>query len=306
LVISPRATIAFKPHWKKDILFRLSSGYYFQPPFYRELIDQSGYVNTNVKDQESIHFVGGADWNFKMWHRPFKFIIEAYYKDLVNVIPYEINDVSVNYFPNQTAKGYVQGIDMKINGEFVKGLESWFSLSVLQAKYKINNANYYLYYNSYGQQIVPGVTANTAVFDSVKHTMGYQPMPTDQTVTASLFFQDYLPRFPNFKVYLNLIFGTGIPFGPPSQKLYGDTLRSPFYQRVDLGCSYLIAGSRGKGKKGVTRYFRSIWIGLEVFNLLQANNVISYNWISDASGTQYAIPNYLTAREVNARLVVNF
>ncbi len=200
----------------------------------------------------------------------------------------------------------VQGIDMKINGEFVKGLESWFSLSVLQARYKINNTNSYLYYNSYGQRIVPGVTANTVIADSVKQNIGYQPMPTDQTVTASLFFQDYLPRFPNFKVYLNLIFGTGIPFGPPSQKIYGDTLRSPFYQRVDLGCSYLLVGHKDKDKKGLTRYFRSIWIGLEVFNLLQANNVISYNWISDASGTQYAIPNYLTAREVNVRLMVNF
>jgi hypothetical protein len=306
LVVSPRATLAFKPHWKRDVLLRFSSGYYFQPPFYRELIDQYGNVNTNVKAQESVHFVGGADWNFKLWHRPFKYVVEAYYKDLVNVIPYEINDVRVSYFPNQTAKGYVQGIDMKINGEFVKGLESWFSLSVLQARYKINNTNSYLYYNSYGQRIVPGVTANTTIADSVKQNIGYQPMPTDQTVTASLFFQDYLPRFPNFKVYLNLIFGTGIPFGPPSQKIYGDTLRSPFYQRVDLGCSYLLVGHKGKDKKGLTRYFRSIWIGLEVFNLLQANNVISYNWISDASGTQYAIPNYLTAREVNVRLMVNF
>lgn len=308
LVISPRGTIAYKPNWRKDILFRLSSGFYYQPPFYREIIDQYGLLHTEIKAQESVHFVGGMDWNLKLWKRPFKFVAEAYYKDLVNIIPYGINNVYVNYYPDQTAKGYVQGIDMKINGDFVKGLESWFSLSVLQAKYKVNNGYYYTYYNSYGQRIIPGVTANTAVADSVKGSIGYQPMPTDERVTASLFFQDYLPRFPNFKAHLNLIFGTGIPFGPPSKTIYGDTLRSPFYERVDLGFSYLLVGKKGKdsAKKGLKRYFRSIWIGLDVFNLLQANNVISYNWISDVSGRQYAIPNYLTAREVNVSLMIDF
>jgi hypothetical protein len=304
LVVSPRATLAYKPHWKKDILFRFSSGYYFQPPLYKEMLDQYGILHTDLKAQESIHFVAGADWNFNAWQRPFKFVFEAYYKDLVSVIPYEINNVYVNYYPDQTAKGYVQGIDMKINGDFVKGLESWFSLSILQARYQVNNAFYYDYYNTYGQQIIPDVTTNNVPVDSVKHTLGYQPMPTDQRVTASIFFQDYLPRFPNFKVNLNLIFGTGIPFGPPSQTLYGDTLRSPFYQRVDLGCSYLLVGKKGQAKRGFAKYFRSIWIGLEVFNLLQANNVISYNWIADASGREYAVPNYLTAREVNVRLQI--
>ncbi len=303
-VVSPRATLAYKPNWKKDILFRLSSGYYFQPPFYRELIQPDGYLNTSVKDQESIHFVGGADWNFKAWNRPFKFVVEAYYKDLVNVIPYNISDVYINYYPDLTAHGYAEGVDMKINGDFVKGMNSWFSLSVLNAKYKINNANYYLYYNSYGQQILPGVTANTTVADSSRHTAGYIPMPTDQEVTASLFFEDYLPRFPDFKVHLNLIFGAGIPFGPPAKPPYADTLRTPFYQRVDLGFSYLLLGRKGQVKKGFTRYLKTVWVGLEVFNLLQANNVISYNWISDVSGRQYAIPNYLTAREVNVTLSV--
>ncbi len=304
LVISPRATLAYKPKWKKDILFRFSSGYYFQPPFYRELIMLDGTLNTAVRDQEAIHFVAGTDWNFKAWNRPFKFVVEGYYKDLVNVIPYNISDVYINYYPDLTAHGYVEGIDMKINGDFVKGLNSWFSLSVLNAQYKINNASYYLYYNSYGQQITPGVTANTAVADSAKHTAGYIPMPTDQEVTASLFFEDYLPRFPDFKAHLNLIFGTGIPFGPPGKPPYADTLRTPFYQRVDLGFSYLLLGRKGQVKKGFTRYLKTVWVGLEVFNLLQANNVISYNWISDVSGRQYAIPNYLTAREVNVTLSV--
>lgn len=308
VLISPRATVAYKPHWKKDMLFRLSSGLYYQPALYNEMVDQYGILHPDIKAQESIHFVGAMDWNFKAWNRPFKFVVETYYKDLVNVIPYQINDVYVNYFPGQTAKGFVQGVDMKINGEFVNGLESWFSLSILQAKYQINNAYYYYYYNSYGQRIIPDQTANLAVADSVAHKVGWSPMPTDQRVTASLFFQDYLPRFPHFKVHLNLIFGSPLPFGPPSKTLYGDTLRNlTFYQRVDIGASYQIVGKKGQGiKKGLARSYRSIWIGLEVFNLLQANNVISYIWIADASGRQYAVPNYLTAREVNLRLMVDF
>ncbi len=306
LAVSPRGTFAFKPHWKKDILFRFSSGLYYQPPSYKELLDQFGNLNYNTRDEESIHFVAGSDWNFKMWDRPFKWVVEAYYKDLVNIIPYGINNVYITYYPEQTAKGNVEGVDMKINGEFVNGLESWFSLSVMQAQYQVNNGYYYTYYNSFGQPIIPDVTANTTIADSVRHGVKYQPLPTDQRVTASIFFQDYLPRFPNFKVNLNLIFGTGVPFGPPSKTLYGDTLRSTFYQRVDIGASYLIKGKKGTGKKGFSHYYRAIWIGLEVYNLLQANNVISYNWISDASGRQYAIPNYLTARELNLRLLVDF
>jgi hypothetical protein len=304
MVVSPRATLAFKPNWKKhDILFRLSSGIYFQPPSYKEMLEPDGNLLTSTKDQESIHFVAGMDWNFKAWNAPFKWIAEAYYKDLVSVEPYEINNVSVNYLPGQTAKGYIQGLDMKINGDFVKGLESWFSVSVMQANYQVNNAYYYNYYNSYGQQIVPGVTSNTTVADSVRHGVGVLPMPTDERVTVGVFFQDYLPRFPNLKVNLNILFGTGLPFGPPANNIFGDTLRTPFYKRVDLGVSYLVLGKRGQTKTGLKR-FKSLWIGLEVFNLLQVNNVISYNWIQDVNGREYAIPNYLTAREVNVKVMV--
>ncbi|MGP8217642.1 MAG: TonB-dependent receptor plug domain-containing protein [Bacteroidia bacterium] len=304
-VISPRATLAFKPHWRKvDILFRASSGLYFQPPYYQEMLEPNGSLLYDVKDQESIHFVAGADWNMKLWNQPFKWITEAYYKDLVSVEPYDLNNVMVTYFPNQIASGHVQGIDMKINGDFVRGLESWFSVSVMQASYTIKNAYTEEYFNSYGQQIISGVTANTTVADSVRHTVGALPMPTDQRVTVGFFFQDYLPRFPNLKVNLNLLFGTGLPFGPPSSNVYGDTLRTPFYERVDLGVSYLVIGKRGLVKTGFSRYFKSLWMGLEVFNLLQSNNVISYNWIEDVNGNKYAVPNYLTAREVNVKLMV--
>jgi len=304
LVISPRATLAYKPHWKNDIMFRLSSGLYYQPPFYREMLQPDGSLFTSVKDQESIHFVAGADWNFKAWGQPFKWITEAYYKDLVSVEPYELSNVVVNYFPSQTASGHIEGLDMKINGNFVKGLESWFSLSLMQASYQIKDASYYVDYNSYGQQIIPGVTANTTVADSIKHNVGTLPMPTDERLTVGFFFQDYLPSYPNLKVNLNLLFGTGLPFGPPGNNVYGDTLRSTFYKRVDLGLSYLVIGHRGKTKIGLGKYFKSLWMGLEVFNLLQVNNVISYNWIEDINGRKYAIPNYLTAREVNVKLML--
>lgn len=304
-VVSPRATVAFKPNWKNDILFRFSSGLYYQPPFYKEMLMPDGSLLTNIKDQESIHFVGGVDWNLKAWNNPFKFITEVYYKDLVSVEPYELNNVAVTYIPNQTATGSIKGFDMKINGDFVKGLESWFSLSVMQATYQIHDAYYYNYYNSYGQLIVPGVTANTTIADSSKHNVGTLPMPTDERVTVGFFFQDYLPSFPNLKVNLNLLFGTGIPFGPPGNTVYGDTLRSLFYKRVDLGVSYLVIGKRGQVKTGASRYFKSLWIGLEVFNLLQVNNVISYNWIEDVNGRKYAVPNYLTAREINVKVMVD-
>lgn len=306
LAISPRGSIAYKPDWKRDVLFRLSSGVYYQPPFYRELIDMYGVMHTNVKDQESIHYVLGSDYNFKAWGRPFKLVTEAYYKQLVSVIPYDIDNVYVNYDPTQTAHGYAMGIDSKIGGEFVPGLESWASISILDARYTINNAFTTTNYNSYGQQIIDGQTANTTIAYSEQKPVPQLPMPLDQRVTFSMFFQDYMPGLPNFKVYLNLIFGTGIPFGPPGS-LYGDTLRTPPYERADIGCSYLILGKKGKkNKTGMGKYFKKMWVGLEVFNLLQANNVISYEWIADVSGNKYAVPNYLTAREINVKLALEF
>jgi hypothetical protein len=303
LAISPRGSIAYKPNWKRDFLFRFSTGIYYQPPFYRELIDVYGVLHTNVKDQESIHYVFGSDYNFKAWGRPFKLITEAFYKQLVNVIPYDIDNVYVQYDPSQTAHGYAAGIDSKIGGEFVHGLESWASVSILDARYTINNAYKTINYNTYGQDVTTGASDKIVAYSELE-PIGSLPMPLDQRVTFSMFFQDYMPRFPNFKVYLNLVFGTGIPFGPPGS-LYGDTLRTPPYERVDIGGSYLILGRKGKkNNTGVGKYFKRMWVGIEVFNLLQANNVISYQWIADVSGNKYAVPNYLTAREVNVRLMI--
>lgn len=303
--ISPRASLAYKPNWKRDVLFRLSGGLYYQPPFYQELIDIYGVMHTNVKDEESIHYVLGSDYNFKAWGRPFKLTTEAFYKQLVSVIPYELNDAWVNYYPTQTAHGYAAGVDSKIGGEFVPGMESWASVSLLDARYTINNAFYTVDYNSYGEVITPGVADKTVAYNQ-QFPVGQLPMPLDQRVTFSMFFQDYLPKFPNFKVYLNLVFGTSVPFGPPNN-LYGDTLRTPFYERVDIGGSYLILGKRGqKNNHGAAKYFKRMWIGVQVFNLLQANNIISYEWIEDVKGNKYAVPNYLTAREVNVKITFEF
>ncbi len=303
--VSPRGSIAFKPNWRRDVLFRLASGIYYQPPFYRELIDMYGNLHTNVKDQESVHYLAGMDYNFKAWTRPFKLVVEAYYKQLVSVIPYDIDNVYVNYYPTQTAHGYAAGVDSKIGGEFVQGLESWASVSILDARYTINNAYTTINYNIYGQDVSTGVADKTVAY-SEQLPVYSMPMPLDQRVTFSMFFQDYLPRFPNFKVNLNLIFGTGLPFGPPGDE-YDQVFRSPPYERVDIGGSYLILGKRGqKNNTGAKKYFKKLWIGIEVFNLLQANNVISYEWVADVSGNKYAVPNYLTAREVNLRLMLEF
>ena len=304
---SPRLTFAYAPNWKRDVVFRASSGLYHQPPFYRELRDLNGVLNKNLKAQTSMHFVLASDLNFKAWDRPFKFITEVYYKQLENVVPYEIDNVRIRYYAHNYAKGFARGIDMKINGEFVKDIESWASLSIMQTKEDIKNDFYYDYFNSDGEKIIPGFTFNNKAVDSVRNEPGYIPRPTEQLVTFGLFFQDNMPKLPDFKMHLNLLFGTGVPFGPPSYERYKDTLRMPTYRRVDIGFSYSIIKEDKKSKsKFILNKLKSLWIGLEVFNLLQVSNTISYFWIKDVVGRQYAIPSYLTSRQLNLRVVAKF
>lgn len=306
-LVGPRGTFGFKPNWKRDFLFKFSSGYYYQPPFYRELRDYSGNINYNIKAQTSIHFVLSSDYNFKAWRRPFKFIAEAYYKYLDNLIPYEIDNVRIRYSAKNNAKGYATGIDMKVNGEFVKGLESWFSLSVMQTQEDIKDDYYYEYYNSDGEKIVPGYTYNNVATDSVKFTPGYIPRPTDQRVSLGLFFQDKMPKLPDLKMHLNLLFGSGVPFGPPGSERYQQVLRMPAYRRVDIGFSYqLLKETRTVKPKSPGRYLKSIWLSLEVFNLLGTNNTVSYIWVEDVTSRQYAVPNYLTQRQLNLRTIIKF
>jgi len=307
-LFSPRASFAIKPNrWEKDIVFRFSTGYYYQPPFYKEMRGFQGNINRDIRAQKSIHFVGGLDWNFLIWSRPFKFTTEVYYKMLNDLIPYEVDNVRIRYYADNIAHGYATGIDFKINGEFVRGIESWASLSIMQTEEDIEGDFYYEFYNDEGVQIVPGVTLNDTPADSVRIEPGYIPRPTDQRVNFSLFFQDYLPSNPTYKMHLKLVFGSSLPFGPPDSPKYQHTLRIPAYRRVDIGFSKQIIGEDAVFKpKSALRFIKSLWITAEVFNLLQINNTVSYLWVKDVTNRRYAVPNYLTPRQLNIRLIAKF
>ncbi|MFT6851115.1 MAG: hypothetical protein ACJATA_001933 [Sphingobacteriales bacterium] len=306
LLFSPRGTISYTPDWKKDFLFRFSSGVYYQPPFYRELRNFQGEINEDVKAQQSIHYVLGADYNFTAFGRPFKLIGEAYYKELNNLIPYEIDNVRVQYYAKNNADGFSKGLDFKLNGEFVEGLESWLSLSVLEAKEDIRDDVDVQYFDEDGGRIFPGSqNFENNVSDTISVFPGLLPRPADQRVNFSIFFQDELPQFPSYKVHLNLVYGSGLPFGPPDLDRYRDTARIPPYRRVDIGFSKSIFGSDYKETKSILKNFESVVIKFEVFNLLKVSNTISYLWIRDVTDQQFAVPNFLTSRRVNLRLQIN-
>lgn len=311
-LFSPRGSVSYKPDWETDILFRFSSGFYHQPPFYRELRNNRGEINRDLKAQSSLHFVGGSDLNFRAWNRPFKFVAEAYYKYLDDLVPYDVDNVRIRYYARNNARGYATGIDLKVNGEFVKGVESWASLSVMRTREDIDGDFYTEYYNDEGKRIIPGYTTNNVVVDSAVFGVGSMPRPTDQRVTFGLFFQDYLPRNPTYKMNLSILFGTGLPFSPPGSVKLRNARRMPSFRRVDIGFSKQIAGKReddaGRSpfQKGILRHIDDIWISLEVLNLLQVNNTISYIWIRDVNNRQYAVPNYLTPRQLNVKVSVNF
>ncbi|CAN5908917.1 carboxypeptidase-like regulatory domain-containing protein [soil metagenome] len=307
LVVSPRAQLTFKPHWKQDITFRAATGLYSQPPFYRELRKYDGTINTNIRAQTSVHGVLGSDWTFKAWGRDLRFIAEAYYKYLDNLIPYEVNDVRIRYFGDNMAHGYAYGLDLKLNGQIVDRVESWMVLSLLRTRENLYHDDYYLYLNSDGDTIIPGYTFNNVPTDSIHEIPGMIPRPTDQLVTFSLYFQDYLPVLPDCKMSLGLIVGTGLPFGPPTHERYKAVFRMPPYRRVDIGFSYqIIKEEKPLKKTNPFHFMKSLWMGVEVYNLLQVQNTLSYYWVKDVTGRSYAIPNYLTNRQLSARMIVHF
>ncbi len=287
-LVSPRFTVAYKPPWKKDIVFRFSTGYYYQPPFYRELRNPQGELNPDLKAQKSIHFVAGADLNFMAWGRPFKFVAEAYYKYLDDLVPYVINNVRIIYYAENISHGYATGLDMKVNGEFVKGVESWASLSLLKTMEDIEND---FYYDSDGNLIEPG----------------YIRRPTDQRLNFGMYFQDYLPKNPTYRMHLSFLYGTNLPFGPPDQPKYKHVFESSPYLRVDVGFSKQLIG-RGTpfSPKNPLRHFEAMWISLEVFNLLQHLNTVSYIWVRTINNLQYPVPNRLTPRQINVKLIIDF
>jgi hypothetical protein len=292
LNVSPRATISYKPNWEKDWVFRASWGYYQQAPFYRELRNYDGTLSINPKTQQSIHYVLAADHQFLMFgKRKFRFISELYYKNMKNIIPYEVDNVRIRYYANDKADAYSMGADFKVNGEFVKDLESWFSLSFLKTEENIKNDSYAI--------------QNAAGVDSATVYPGYIPRPTDQRFNFSIFFQDKLTKDPSVKVHLNVVFGSRLPFGPPDFARYKDTLRMPPYWRADIGFSKEWVGLKSGGEAKIGP-FKSIMLYAEVFNLFKRSNTISYLWIRDVRDQQYAIPNYLTSRQLNVRLVAKF
>ncbi|MEX0811481.1 MAG: TonB-dependent receptor [Chitinophagales bacterium] len=289
-VVSPRAQFSYKPGTRRDVVFKFASGLYAQPPFYRELRNLDAVVNKNVKSQKSVHVVAGTDLNFTVWDRPFTFVTEVYYKYLYDLVPYEFDNVLIRYFGENKATGYVAGVDFRLNGQFVKGEESYISMSIMQAQENIEDETYI---DSEGNEVDPG----------------FIPRPTDQRFRFSMFFQDYFPKSNTFKVHLNFIYATGLPFGPPDNVRYNDDLRIPAYRRVDIGFSAGIY-DRSKGNKlSKTKLFgklKSIWATLEVYNLFGVENTISYLWIKDITNRVYAVPNTLTARRINLRLIVKF
>lgn len=306
-VVSPRLTLSYKPNWKADMVFKASWGYYYQPPFYREMRGFDGKLNSNIKAQESIHYLLSADYNFKIWRRPFKLIVAGYYKDMKNLIPYEIDNVRIRYFAKNNSTGYATGVDMRLNGEFIKGIESWFTLGVMKTYENIDGDRKVTYFNAKGDSIIPGYTFDTKATDSSVVYPGYIPRPTDQRVTFGMFFQDYIPKLPSCKMYLNMQFGTGLPFGPPTHERWKQVFRMPPYRRVDIGFAYqIIKEEHALPKKNPFHYLKGMWLSLEVFNLLQINNTVSYTWVTDVTGRQYAVPNYLTRRQLNVKLQVKF
>lgn len=289
-MISPRIACSIKPEWEKDILFRFATGIYYQPPFYKEIRRPDGSLNPQIRAQESYHFVAGSDYNFILWDRPFKLTTEAYYKYMNNLIPFIVENVRIIYSGENSSKGYATGIDFKINGEFVEGVESWMSLSVMQTN-EILQDNFY---NDY-------FASNPDAVENV-----WIPRPTDQRVTVNIFFQDYLPMLPNFKMNMNLGFGTGLPVYYPNTDFNTVITRTPPYRRVDIGFAYEIIGPKTKKTKGIWRHFTNMDLTFEILNLLDIKNVVSYLWVKDNQNYVYLVPNYLTPRQLNLKLAVKF
>ncbi len=271
---SPRGQFAIKPDWEKDMVFRFSTGMYVQPPSYRELRDSNGTVLPNVKAQKSIHFVLSNDYSFKMWNRPFKLVSEAYYKSIYDVNPYTLDNVRIRYQANNNAKAYAQGLDFRLNGEFVPGTESWFSFGYLKTEENIDNK-------------------------------GYISRPTDQRLKFGILFQDYMPNLPSVKLYLNLVYNTGLPGGSPSYAdpyVYQSRLRD--YRRADIGFSKVFTDNNKNLPDGHwLKKFKDLSAGLEIFNLFNNQNTITNTWVRDVyTKNQYGIPNYMTNRVFNIKI----
>ena len=276
-IISPRAQFAIKPNWKKDVLFRFSGGWYSQPPSYRELKNFNGKINVAVKAQKSIHFVAGMDYSFDVWERPFKLTTEMYYKDLSALNAYAVDNVRIRYRADNVTTGYAQGFDLRLNGEFVPGSESWVSLGYLKTEENIDNR-------------------------------GAISRPSDQRLKFAILFQDYVPNLPNLKAYLNLVYNTGVPGGSPAYAdVYQFQGRLRDYKRADLGISYVFTDANKQYTTGWLSKFKELTLGLELFNMFDIQNAITNTWVRDVySKNQFGIPNFMTGRVLNFKFGMKF
>lgn len=281
MLVSPRASLGLMPSFSEHWTFRFATGVYYQAPFYKELRDttiiggiSTVKLNKDIKSQRSIHFVLGGDYTFRMMNRPFKFTTEVYYKALSNLIPYTVDNVRVVYYGRNMSKGYATGIDFKLFGEFVPGTDSWITFSIMSTKEKLHGK--------------------------------WLPRPTDQRYNLSLYFTDYFPGTDRWKLALKAAFADGLPFGPPHTDRAKHTFRAPAYKRVDVGLSYRLIDNEDKHLRRFGRFIKNAWLGLDAFNLLGIKNVNSYYWVTDITNTQYAVPNYLTGRQINVRLNIDF
>ncbi len=306
LLISPRAQVSIKPNWQKNILFKLAAGIYDQPAFYRELRRYDGSLNTHIKAQKSYQIVAGMDYNFTNSTRPFRITTEAYYKNLWDVVTYDIDNLRIRYSGNNNAKAYAYGIETRLYGELIKDAESWLSIGLMRTKENINGDHYYNYKNAAGQTITSKSTDQTVV-DSVRQDVGWVRRPTDRLLTVGLFLQDYLATNKNFKVHLNMIYGSNMPYNIPNSTRYRNALIIDPYIRVDIGFSALLLSEKSKRRShDPFKGLENIWASLEVYNLIDRDNTISYQLIKDFSNTTYTIPNKLTPRLLNLKVVARF
>lgn len=277
-IVSPRLSLGIIPAFNEHVMFRFATGLYYQAPFFKELRDTTtvdhitvATLNRSIKSQRSLHFIAGLDYRFRMMNRPFRFSAEAYYKILQNLVPYSVNNVKVVYYGDNVCSGHAMGIDLKLYGEFVPGTDSWITLSLMDTQMNLN-----------------GISL---------------PLPTDQKWAVNVFFTDYFPGTTRWKMNLRLAFADGLPFSAPHRELERNSFRAPAYKRADIGMSYRLVNNEDRHSHMT---LKNLWLGVDCLNLFGINNVNSYHWVTDVTNQQYAVPNYLTGRQINARILLEF
>ena len=306
--ISPRVGVSYKPkHWTKNVILKASAGSYNQAPFYREMRRPDGTLNTNLKAQQSWQFSAGFDYNFNWLNRPARISTEAYYKTMTNVVPYDLDNVRVRYFGENNAKAYAYGLETRLYAELVKDAESWLSIGFMRTKEKIDNFSYPTYYNATGQVITPSVT-DQKIADSSITQLGYLRRPTDRLITVGLFFQDYLSTNKNIKVYFSGIYGSNLPYNIPGSVKYRNALIIDPYLRIDMGFAAMLLDGEKTNRRSHSpfRKFSSIWASLELFNVIDRQNTISFLLIKDFQNNTFSIPNRLTPRMINLKLIARW